>query len=187
MNIIGKYAGAQRSLDGDLMITFKINEDEILLEELEKVKEKDLSLDLEVLRKKRSLQANKFMWAICDQIAKAIGSDKDTIYLMKLQERGIFDYMEVIREALPIIRNLKDSKGRLVYRWIDEIDSFTSYAEDPEGNEREIEMVSIRCFYGSHGYTTKQMSDLIDAICDQASDLRIPTISAEELKRLAGC
>lgn len=187
MNLVGTYAGASRSLEGDLMISFYVGDNEDLIEELEDLKDKDLLIELSKKGKNRSLQANKFMWKICDLIAKKIGSDKDTVYLMNLQECGIFDYVEVIREALPVIKDLKDSKGRNVYRWIDEIDSYNTYAQDPDGNVHEIEMVSLRCFYGSHGYDKKQMADLIDCICNQAGELHIPTISAEELKALAGC
>lgn len=177
MHTVGTYLGAQKSLEGDLVISFAIDEDPSDLEKLAKLEDQEVVLDVVKFYEKRSLNANAYFWKLCDLIAKKLGSDKDTIYLMMLKNAGAFDTYELPLEAANQIKRL--------YRYSEEDYRFERYmwnADEDQG--RTIDFTCIRCYRGSHEYDKKQMSDLINYTVNEAHDLGIDTWTKEEIKNL---
>lgn len=170
----GEYIGASRNLEGDLIVSFAI--DEIDIQKLEDLKGKELSIEVEKYRKKRSLNANAYFWQLCDKIAKKLGSDKDTIYLMLLKEAGVFEIIDVIEEAVPRIEAL--------FRTIDIDYQYTVFGLNADGEEVPRNMVSLKCYRGSHEYNSKQMAELINNTVQQAQELGIDTMTADEIEHI---
>lgn len=173
MHTIGRYYGAQRTLDGALTIAFEVDDDDEMLAKLEEHKDRELVIDTKLYRKGRSLNANAYFWKLCDEIAKVLGSDKDTIYLMELEKYGVFSDMEVIAEAADIVA--------AHFRHVSELYRYDTVRADT-GETRA--MVALRCYTGSHEYDTKEMSDLINGTVNDAKDLGIDTWTREEIEYL---
>ena len=178
MDAIGNFIGAGRTVEGDLTISFAVNDNYKLIEQIDELKDQDLLIEISTLKKKHSAKARKYMWKLCDLMAKTIGSDKDSVYISMLRNAGVFDYLEIPQSEINKIRH--------IYRYIEEIDTHNLYSYDADGNEKKIIISELRCYEGMHSYDSKQLSDLINEIVANCNSLNIPTITEEELKRLAG-
>ena len=165
MELIGEYVTAQRLLNGDLTITFAINDDMKAIDKLESLKGTELVIDFDKYFKKRSLNANRYLWKLCDAIARVLGSDKDTVYLLQLRKYGVWTDIEIVREAVPVLRD------KNIFRYIEEL-------------EEDGEMLVARCYYGSSHYDTQEMSHLLTGTVNDAHDLGISTWTQEEIDRL---
>ena len=135
-------------------------------------------LDIEVVkhRESRSLNANAYMWVLCEKIAQKLSSEKvvhtkEDIYREAIKEIGVF-YDDDI-EPSKVVRR-RTAWEMIGTGWITERVDFTQ-----DGN-REI----IRFYYGSSRYNTAQMSRLIDNIVQDAKALGIETRTPEELAKM---
>lgn len=128
-------------------------------------------INIEKETKKRSLNANAYLWALCDKIAKKVGATKETVYKKNVREVGVFDIVEVA-DGAPV--------ARFVERW--EHMGVGNMAE-PMGPAREG-FTNVVAYYGSSNYDTKEMSRLIDAVVDEAKSLGIETLTDEEILRI---
>jgi len=150
MRFRGQFEKASKSLQGDLIISFVIDESN-QLKNLIELGDEELDIEIDKHRAKRSLNANAYFWKLCDQIAKKIGSDKDSIYKLQLSKYGVFVDCEVWEKAVEALRR--------EFRHVEEI-------SDGYG-ETKI----VRCYFGSSGYNTKEMSDLLNGTRQDAIDL----------------
>lgn len=165
IHTLTSYMGASRTLDGDISISFRV-EDIELVKELEAMPD-TLVMDIAKYSPKRSLSANAYLWALCTEIARVLKSDKDTIYLMELGRYGVYVDIESIRDAIPALKSK--------FRYIEELDdSFDAYKDT----------ITVRCYFGSSHYDRAEMQVLLDGIVRDAQDLGINTWSDEELKAL---
>jgi len=151
MKLLGQYTGASRNLDGDLIISFAVDADMHQIKEIDG--SEDLDIEISKHRAKRSLNANAYFWKLCDLIAKKLGSDKDSIYKLQLSKYGVFVDCQVWTEAV------EDLKRQ--FRYVEELDD--GYGET----------MIIRCYFGSSGYNTKEMSDLLSGTIQDCHDLGI--------------
>lgn len=148
------------------MISLFVDED--LQEDAEKLRDKQLLIELKKYNEKRSLTANAYFWALCGEIAKALGSTKDVIYILMLKDYGVFNTVEVSCEALPILSNY--------FRLVEE--DYTFYTD--EGKR----FSGVRCYKGSHEYDSAEMAALINGTVQQARDLGLSTYPQEVVDRL---
>lgn len=164
MEVSGKINNISCNLEGGLLVTFQIYEKEKALKELEAItEESELVIMAKPFKKKRSLDANAYFWVLCDKIAKRLGSDKWTIYLLQLSKYGVFADLEVKTQALQMLR-----------------DKFR-YVEVLQENE---ESCKVRCYFGSSTYNTHEMSDLLNGTVGDAEGLGIETITPAEKERM---
>lgn len=164
MKTRGEYIGAQRTLEGDLMVSFAVDDDLHIIEFLEANRGKEMALEVHRYSEKRSLNANAYFWKLCDKIARVLESDKDTIYLLQLSKYGVFADMDVPTDAVPLLQRQ--------FRYVQEID---------DGNGSVI----VRVYFGSSTYTKEEMSILIGGTKRDAQDLGIDLdIEPNELQRL---
>lgn len=123
-------------------------------------------------KKKRSLSANNYLWVLCDEIARAIGTDKESVYKALIRRVGVFRY----RWCKPFEREI------FAREW----------AENGLGWFAEIErsdypgLCQFRAYYGSSSYSTEDMSILIDEAVSEARELGINTKSNKEINELKG-
>jgi hypothetical protein len=124
--------------------------------------------------KKRSLDANSYMWVICDKIAKAMHDGKTTkedIYRHAIREVGEWEDKPVLAEDVE--KHIK-MWGMIGDGW------FSEERRDSKLPGHKV----VRDYYGSHIYDTVSMSRLIDYIVEQAKELGIPTETPDEIARL---
>ena len=125
---------------------------------------KEYTIKLDKVRKKRSLNANGYMWELCEQIAQKLNITKEDVYRQAIKDVGVFQTVEINEKAE---NTLRYSWGLHGIGWI---------AETVD-NAKTDGFKVINLYYGSSTYNTKQMSRLIDHIVQDAKSLGIEVIS----------
>lgn len=174
MELQGRYKSISRSIDGLLCVTFELSSD-TKPEEIETLAGKELVIEAKQKRSKRSNDANAYFWQLCDKIAKALGTDKDTIYHRQLRDYGVFQSLEVMADAIEVIKPL--------FR-VMEIDHYYFLANEDDPYKDGVKMASVHGYIGSHWYDSKQMSELIDGTVRDAKELGIETMTPEQIAQM---
>ena len=135
-----------------------------------KNREKPLRVKFEVIRPKRSLDANAYLWVLCDRIADAIHISKEEVYRQAIRHVGVWHDGAYAQKDVPQIMRIWSSNG---IGWF--VDVFDS---------KLIGCRRLRFYHGSSLYDSKQMSRLIDYIVDEAKNLGIDTATPDEIARM---
>ena len=179
MELTGKIENVSMNFEtGKVYLSLEINERDRLKNGYDKLKAYDkLSVKLDKFRKKRSLDANNYMWHLCSEIAKVLTDTtkdkytKDDIYISAIKEIGVFKQMEVNKEAV----------STAMYSW--QLHG-TGWVSETVDNGSHEGFVILRLYYGSSTYNTKQMTRLINNIVADCKELGIETMTRKELERL---
>lgn len=155
MRFRGNLLKTARNEDGELTLLFAIDDAEV------DIPEGELDITVKKYRAKRSNDANAYFWKLCTEIAKAIKSDKDTVYLLQLSKYGTYTDVEILTEAFEDLKR--------AYRYVEQI-----------GEEYKGKVVA-RCYVGSSLYNTQEMTVLIDGTVQDAKDLGIQTWTPDEI------
>lgn len=129
---------------------------------------KDLAeMDVEVKkhRKKRSLDANAYLWVLLSKMAAVLRTTKDELYLLMLERYGAFTHLIVKKN---VVERVKEE-----WRTVRELGEVTI------GKQQGVQ---LQCYFGSSTYDTKEMSVLIDGIVSEAKELGIETATPAELE-----
>lgn len=130
---------------------------------------KDYVLRLLKPKKKRSLDANAYMWVLCDKIASKIEQTKDFVYRTAIKQVGVFTDILADTDAAEALINGWEHNGT---GWVAEIVDGTA------------DQKTVRLYYGSSTYDSKQMARLIDEIIEYCKDFEIEYLSPDELERM---
>lgn len=136
-----------------------------------------LTINIAKYRKKRSLNANNYLWQLCTLIAGKLSDDgephtKEDIYRDAIKAMGI--YREQGELPVDFAKTSRTAWEMLGTGWITEQVDF-----EPDGNR-----VIVRYYYGSSTYNTKQMARVIDWLTVECRQLGIETRSKEEIDSL---
>lgn len=123
--------------------------------------DKVYDVEIKIHREKRSLNANSYCWKLCTEIASAINSDKDSVYLLMLKRYGISDLVPISNQV-PIDDYIK------YYDVESKTDKYTWY----------------KIYKGSSKYNTKEMSVLLNGIVSECKEMGIPTKEDLEIERM---
>ena len=122
------------------------------------------------VRSHRSLQQNKYLWSLLEEIAEADNGERYTTddvwacYIEALERANAkFEYIQIVREGIPLLK--------ANFRVIKEMQSFT--------NEKGNEIVTLKVFYGSSQLDVKEMAKLIDMVLDMAAERNIKPVVYE--------
>lgn len=137
--------------------------------------ERDNSCNVTIKQAKkcRSLNANAYMWALCEQIADAVNSTRTEIYRKAIREVGVYADLQLKADAVETFRAVWSGRG---IGWM--TDLFDAMSMDGQT------YVMVRAYYGSSTYNTKEMSRLLDNIVQEAQGLGIETMEDRELQRI---
>lgn len=142
-------------------------------EDIERLRDKVLSVELKQYREKRSLDANAYSWVLISKIADVLKTDKDSVYEEMLRDYG-FPYVS------------EDGTGRklTVLKEIDprEFDLHVKYIGDGHINGKTFSHYLV--IRGSSKYDTREMSHFIDCIVQEAKELGIETMPPKEIERM---
>ena len=120
--------------------------------------------------KKRTLTANNYLWVLCDDIAKAIETDKEAVYKALIRRVGVFDFVLVHEHAA----------DRFVKNWNDKgIGWFTQEIPYQEPGVKQFQV-----YYGTSVYDREQLARVIDEAIQEARDIGLGTKTKEEVKEL---
>ena len=127
--------------------------------------------DIEIKnKKKRSLNANAYMWTLCDKLAAKLGSTKEDVYRIFVKDYSIFDDVTVSVEAMDRLRKSWSAHG---------IGWFSEIVDDIKET-----VFILRLYSGSSVYTKSEMSRLIDAIVEECKTQGIETMTPREIDNL---
>lgn len=118
-------------------------------------------------RKKRSLNANAYSWALTDQLADALRISKEECHFLMLKRYGQKTVVSVVEEGIPILEKA--------------VDYFEQFAES-EMNGKTF--YHYKVWKGSHEFDTREMSIFLDGIISECKEQGIPTETPAEIERM---
>ena len=127
--------------------------------------DREKSFEVKPSRRKRSLNANAYAWSLIGQIADAIRSSKDDVYLKMLMRYGQSEVVSVLSSI--------NVSGYFKY-----------YEKIGESSLNGKELTHYRVYKGSSEYDTREMAILIDGIVSEAVEMDIETLPAHEIARM---
>lgn len=135
-----------------------------------------IEIDVKPYRGKRSIEQNKLLWALLGKMAMAMSGNRRKVsseecYCIMLEEANVaYDYLLALPETEPILKK--------TFRVIRKI------------GEREVngKILNVyQYFIGSSKYTTKEMTELIEAVLDKLAELGVYdseiAVAREEYRR----
>lgn len=131
--------------------------------------------DIKKFRKKRSKNANDYLWELVTQMSQALASSylyvsKEDIYRKHIKIAGRCDYVAVPERAVESLIKGWDDKG---IGWFAEVVDFIP--------GKEIQGCKKVClYYGSSTYDTAEMSRLLGSVIQEAQDMGIETLTESE-------
>ena len=165
-------------LTGKTLLTLEVNEKSAIKQGYDELKDcEKLSIKIGKYREKRSLDANAYCWVLCTKLAEERSKDgvkvtKEDVYREEIRDLGI--YRDYVNLPLPEAKTLQTAWGMLGTGWVTEQVDFS-----PNG-----ENVTIRCYYGSSQYNTKQMSRLISNLQQDCEAVGISTKTPDEIANM---
>lgn len=128
---------------------------------------KQLTAEIKQHRKKRSLNANAYLWVLLGKMAEVLKTDKDELYLMMLERYGVYTHIIVKPH---VVEQVKQQ-----WRTVREL------GEVIVNGQKGIQ---LQCYFGSSTYDTKQMATLIDGVVSECQELGIDTLPPDEIQEM---
>ena len=131
--------------------------------------------EIKKFRKKRSKNANDYLWELCTQMSKALADSylyisKEDIYRKHIKIAGRCDYVAVPEKAVETLIQGWSNNG---VGWFAEVVDFIP--------GKEIDGCKKVClYYGSSTYDTAEMSRLLGSVIQEAQDMGIETLTDSE-------
>lgn len=141
-------------------LTLKLDDD--FREQYDELHDKDLDIAIKRWRNKRSLNANAYCWALINEIANVLRTDKQSVYIELLKRYGQGGLVYIPDGCEHVLRELK----------------YSEFDEQVEGG------AYYRVWVGSSQYNSREMSVLIDGVISEAKELGIPTEPQREINRM---
>lgn len=133
---------------------------------------KDIEFKMQVKRRKRSLDANAYMWQLCGEIARMIHSTRGEVYKLAIKEAGVSE-LHLVRDDA--VDTMLERWNRLGLGYI---------AEVAYKSQKNPGSTAVIFWYGSSAYDTREMAHLIDFIVREAKELGIETLTPSEIMQL---
>ena len=132
------------------------------MDEVARLKDKVLDIEIKVHREKRSTKANNLCWELCSQIGKALTPPipKEEVYRQAIHDVGVFIQVCIRKGDYPAFDRQWQGRGT---GWFTEIVDTHDY----------MDVVDVMAYCGSSTYDTKDMSTLIDYLVDQAEQMEL--------------
>lgn len=158
MNFNAEYVRKSINENGEVEITLRLNNlyDQEMIKSLEK--NKLYRFNASIVKSKRSIEQNNFMWAVIDEICTSLGGKRErdswNLYIQALERAGAkYEYIAIVPEASNILVNQ--------FRAIQKMNSF-------EHKGRTFDCYKV--FYGSSKMNKEEMNLLIDTVLDMANE-----------------
>ena len=149
----GRLRDIAKSRSGDWIITFSTPED--FSATFDELADKEVSVEIKQAKKHRSLDANAYCWVLIDKIAEKTGLRKTDVYRHAIKEiGGVSDTICVMDKAVDRLREGWEKNG---IGW--QTDVLPSKVSG---------CTNVVLYYGSSVYDTKQMSELISSLIQEA-------------------
>lgn len=157
----GRLNGLTLNLDGSQNITVTVSDDFRLA--YDSLKDNPVEIEIGKVKRKRSLNANDFCWALCSDIGRAMNPplSKEDVYRKAIRAVGPYTPYPLKEDELETVKRRWDSHGTGWFIEIIDDSKIPGYKK-------------IHMYYGSSTYTVEEMRVLIDWLVDQAEQMEIP-------------
>ena len=168
----GRLTGFSLNRDGSQNVTVTVNADFGGM--YDELKDAPVEVEIKKAQKHRSMEANRYAWALIDQIAARTHLKKSEVYRKAIRDIGGVS-VDALMEAEVVLpfREIWEKRG--LGNQVEIVD------EDLDTGE-----CSVRIYFGSSTYNTAQMSALLDSLIQDAESIGIPTITPKEEERMLG-
>lgn len=146
-------------------------------ETLTKLVGSEVDIEAKKHREKRSLNANNYFYQLCGKIAETTDASKDEVHNRMLARYGQYQ---------------RDENNNIVFCLYPadiDYDSQPDVHLKPTGHIEKRKNVDYEWFVvmrGSHTYNTQEMAKLIDGVVSECHELKIDTMTPDEIKRMVG-
>lgn len=133
------------------------------VEELEKLRDKDVDIEIKRHREKRSISANALCWELCSQIGRAMTPPlaKEDVYRHAIRDVGQYVQVCIAKSDWPRFERTWGAQG---IGW---------FAEIMDGSD-VMGHIDVMAYVGSSTYDSRAMSTLIDYLVDEAQQMELP-------------
>ena len=168
----GKLSGFSLNRDGTQNITVTVAAE--FGEAYDELRDAEIEIEIKKAHKLRSLEANRYAWALIDQIAAKLHKRRSEVYREAIRDiGGVSRDATMIAEAVIPFREIWEKYG--LGNQVEIVD------EDLEDGTCEV-----RIFHGSSSYDSAQMHNLLQNLIQTAEEQGIPTITPKEEERMIG-
>ena len=140
----------------------------------DKLKGKEVSVEIKKASPGRSRDANAFCWALCSEIGKAMTPplDKEDVYRRAIKAVGIYTPVILTNWDLDTVKRRWEEKG---IGWFMEV-----------ADKDSVGHTWVNLYYGTSVYSVDEMRTLIDWLIDQCEqmELSIPLSKKDEEEML---
>lgn len=133
------------------------------VEELEKLRDKDVDIEIKLHREKRSISANNLLWELCTQIGNAVrpAIPKEDVYRRAIRDVGDYVQICIWGEDWERFERTWSEKG---VGWFAEIVDDSHVAGH----------IDVMAYAGTSTYDTLAMSRVIDYLVYEAQQMELP-------------
>jgi len=167
-----QHADMRLTLTGDIELLLTVKGDKVAIGELvAKANEKPYTVEIEPLKKKRSLDANSYAWVLMGKLSQKLQTTPEQVYRAYINDTSNYEILPIKSEAVEHWKQIWSDKG-------------IGWLCDELGESKLKGYTNVRCFYGSSVYSSVEMAHLIDLIIQDCKEQGIETMSDEEQARL---
>ena len=132
---------------------------------------KKLIVTVDLWKAKRSLDANAFLWVLCDSIAKKLRSSKEEVYRELVRRVGVFQIVPIRADAVESVQRMWNGRG--LGWFVDVIDD-----SKLDGYKK------VFIYFGTSSYDSAQMARVIDEAIQEAEGMGIPTLPEKDVQKM---
>ena len=176
MRTSGKLHAVSRDMDGGLIISFRAYEEKKVIRRMAEIKDKPLWIEVTENEKKRSLSANALYWSLAGKLAAYLHISNQRMHNLLLRRYGVPETIDG-EELICFIPDTEEAEERTLEADTYHVRPTSAVKEFKDGSTRRM----YKILKGSHDYTTKEMSNLINGLIDECNHCGIPTASPEEV------
>lgn len=175
----GRLVDLSFSRDRKQRLTIEVDDD--FREQYDKLHDEDIDLTVKIYREKRSLDANAYYWQLLTKLSEAVGVSKPRMHNELLRRYG---QAEMIDEQMVyiVLPDTDEAERKAIEAEKFHIKPTSQVKEGRDGR-------MYRTYFllrGSHTYDSREMSVLINGLCDECHELNIETLTPDELAKLKG-
>ena len=129
----------------------------------DKLKGKDVEIEIKKVGKPRSRDANAMCWALCSDIGRAMKPPlaKEDVYRMAIKAVGVYTQTQLLAWDVPKVKSRWESHGEgWIFETVDDVHGLVGHK-------------TVNMYYGSSTYTVDEMRVLIDWLVDQCEQMQI--------------
>ncbi len=181
INVTGTYSAIKFLPNGNAELVFEIpfkQKSELMagVDEIIQSGLPELSIKADKRRRKRSLDANDYLWVLCTKIAEKLQDGKtmvtkEEVYRKHIREVGVYQPLPVKKDAVERFSQVWGERG-------------TGWFIETVDDSKLDGYKKVFAYYGSSVYDTKEMSRLIDSVIEDCRALKIETMPPGELDML---